>query len=57
MRPDPLIQKFFAIERAIGYSDLSTLRLMVIEAEESALQLELDLHRALRRQDAPKRAA
>jgi hypothetical protein len=57
MRPDPLIQKLFAIERAIGHSDLSTLRSMVIEAEESALQLELELLEALRRLDTPKRAA
>ena len=42
MHPEPLIQKLFAIERAIGQVSPATLRAMVIDAEEAALRLELD---------------
>lgn len=42
MKPEPLIQKLFAIERAIGRVPAATLRAMIIDAEESALRLELD---------------
>lgn len=42
MRPEPLIQKLFAIERAIGHTSPAALRAMVIDAEETALRLDLD---------------
>lgn len=57
MKPDPLIQKLFAIERAIGHTAPGALRLMVIEAEESALQLELELLNTLHRLENLKRIA
>lgn len=57
MRPDPLIQKLFAIERAIGSSDPETLRAMVIDAEESAIEAELQFIHTLHRLDHPQRAA
>jgi hypothetical protein len=58
MQPDPLIQKLFAIERAIGSSDPEALmRAMVIDAEESALELELQLIRVVRKLDSSGRAA
>jgi hypothetical protein len=54
MRPEPLIQKLFAIERAIGSVQPAQLRAMVVDAEEAALRLDLDnlhcideLHRRL----------
>jgi len=42
MKPEPLIQKLFAIERAIGRVSSATLRAMVIDAQESALRMDLD---------------
>lgn len=42
MKPEPLIQKLFAIERAIGKVRPAVLRTMIIDAQESALRLELD---------------
>jgi len=42
MRPEPLIQKLFAIERAIGHTSPAALRAMVIDAQETALRLDLD---------------
>jgi hypothetical protein len=42
MRHEPLIQQLFAIERAIGTAAPGTLRAMVIEAQETALRMELD---------------
>ena len=42
MISEPLIQKLFAIERAIGQVPPAALRAMVIEAEEAALRMELD---------------
>jgi hypothetical protein len=53
MGPDLLIQKLFAIERAIGSSDPETLRAMVIDAEESALEAELHFLRTLRKLERP----
>ena len=42
MKPEPLIQKLFAIERAIGLVPPAALRAMIVDAQESALRLELD---------------
>ena len=42
MQSEPLIQKLFAIERAIGLVQTAELRAMVIEAEEAALRMDLD---------------
>jgi hypothetical protein len=43
MKPASLIQKLFAIERAIDNNcPPATLRAMVIEAQETALQLDLE---------------
>ena len=57
MKPDPLIQKLFAIERAIGHTAPGALRLIVIEAEKSALQLGLELLNTLHRLEDLKRVA
>lgn len=42
MKPEPLIQKLFAIERAIGNTSNSHLRALVIEAQETALRMEIE---------------
>jgi len=43
MKPASLIQKLFAIERAIANEcPPATLRAMVIDAQETALQLDLE---------------
>lgn len=42
MHPETLIQKLFAIERAIGNAPAAQLRAMVVEAQEAALRMELD---------------
>jgi len=42
MRPETLIQKLFAIERAIGNASPAALRAMVIDAQETALRMDLD---------------
>ncbi|HEX4310079.1 MAG TPA: hypothetical protein VHZ25_08615 [Acidobacteriaceae bacterium] len=42
MKPEPLIQKLFAIERAIGHTTPAALRAMVIEAQETALRMDLE---------------
>jgi hypothetical protein len=42
MTPEPLIQKLFAIERAIGTTTPGVLRAMVIDAQETALRMDLD---------------
>jgi len=42
MRPEPLIQKLFAIERAIGIAAPGVLRAMVIDAQETALRMDLE---------------
>ncbi|HVT98732.1 MAG TPA: hypothetical protein VHE33_14610 [Acidobacteriaceae bacterium] len=47
MQTEPLIQKLFAIERAIGRVQPAQLRAMVIEAEEAALRMELDNYRSI----------
>jgi hypothetical protein len=57
MKPDSLIQKLFAIERAIGNSDPEALRAMVIDAEESALAMELESLRTWRKLERPQRVA
>lgn len=43
MKPEPLIQKLFAIERAIGNTTHSHLRALVIEAQETALRMEIEI--------------
>ena len=42
MTPEPLIQKLFAIERAIGVAAPGVLRAMVIDAQETALRMDLE---------------
>ena len=42
MTPEPLIQKLFAIERAIGHMTPAALRALVIDAQETALRMDLD---------------
>jgi len=42
MKPEPLIQKLFAIERAIGIASSAVLRTMVIDAQETALRMDLE---------------
>ena len=42
MKPEPLIQKLFAIERAIGRVQPAQLLEMVVDAEETALRLDLE---------------
>jgi hypothetical protein len=42
MKAEPLIQKLFAIERAIGIAAPGVLRAMVIDAQETALRMDLD---------------
>jgi hypothetical protein len=41
MTTDSLIQQLFAIERALGYVTHEELRVMVIEAQETALESEI----------------
>lgn len=43
MGSEPLIQKLFALERAIGKVSNVTLRTMIIEAEEAALALDREM--------------
>lgn len=64
MHPEPLIQKLFAIERAIDGCPRLQLRAMVVEAEEAALRMDLDnlhrtdeLHRRLNERSATGRAS
>lgn len=47
MQPEPLIQKLFAIERAIGRVQPALLRAMVVDAEEAALRMDLDNLRSI----------
>lgn len=42
MKPEPLIQKLFAIERAIGRVSPAVLRALVIDAQEAALRMDFD---------------
>jgi hypothetical protein len=42
MKPEPLIQKLFPIERAIGHMTPAALRVMVIDAQETALCMDLE---------------
>jgi hypothetical protein len=49
MIADELFRKLFEIERAIGVEDLSTIRTMVIDAQDRVLQMQWDLKRSLRR--------
>ena len=42
MKPEPLIQKLFALERAIGIASSAVLRTMVIDAQETALRMDLE---------------
>ena len=42
MKPEPLIQKLFAIERAIDHTSSAELREMVIEAQEVVLRMDLE---------------
>jgi hypothetical protein len=42
MKPEPLIQKLFAIERAIDNTSPAELRAMVIDAQETVLRMDLE---------------
>ena len=43
MGSEPLIQKLFALERAVGKVDNIVLRSMIIEAEEAALAMDREI--------------
>ena len=49
MITDALLRKLFEIEWAIGVEDSSTIRSMVIDAQDRVLQMQWDLKRSLRR--------
>ncbi len=49
MVTDVVFRKLFEIERAIGIRDSSTIRMMVIDAQDRVLQMEWDLKRSLHR--------
>jgi hypothetical protein len=49
MIADALLRKLFEIERAIGVEDSSTIRSMVIDAQDRVLQVQWDLKKSLRR--------
>jgi hypothetical protein len=48
----PLIQKLFALERAVGKVGNATLRSMIIEAEEAALSMDREILLRLRAEEA-----
>jgi len=48
MGSEPLIQKLFALERAVGKVGNATLRTMIIEAEEAALAMDREILLRLR---------
>lgn len=48
MGSEPLIQKLFALERAVGQVDNIRLRAMIIEAEEAALAMDREILDRLR---------
>jgi len=52
MGSEPLIQKLFALERAVGKVSNAALRTMIIEAEEAALALDREILLRLRTEAA-----
>ncbi len=52
MGSGPLIQKLFALERAVGKVGNTTLRAMIIEAEEAALAMDREILTQLRAEEA-----
>lgn len=52
MESEPLIQKLFALERAVGKVGNATLRVMIIEAEEAALAMDREILLRLRVEEA-----
>jgi hypothetical protein len=52
MGSEPLIQKLFALERAVGKVGNTTLRAMIIEAEEAALAMDREILIRLRTEEA-----
>ncbi|HZZ37803.1 MAG TPA: hypothetical protein VFE06_01650 [Acidobacteriaceae bacterium] len=52
MGSEPLIQKLFALERAVGKVGNLTLRAMIIEAEEAALAMDREILLRLRADEA-----
>jgi hypothetical protein len=52
MGSEPLIQKLFALERAVGKVGNATLRVMIIEAEEAALAMDREILLRLRAEEA-----
>lgn len=56
MASEPLIQKLFALERAVGKVSDATLRMMIIEAEEAALAMDREALARLRGEEAGLRA-
>jgi len=52
MGSEPLIQKLFALERAVGKVGNATLRAMIIEAEEAALAMDREILLRLRVEEA-----
>jgi hypothetical protein len=51
MESEPLIQKLFALERAVGKVGNITLRAMIIEAEEAALAMDREILLRLRAEE------
>ncbi|HEX3661651.1 MAG TPA: hypothetical protein VHU89_09485 [Acidobacteriaceae bacterium] len=52
MGSEPLIQKLFALERAVGKVGNTTLRAMIIEAEEAALAMDREILLRLRAEES-----
>ncbi|MGB7170351.1 MAG: hypothetical protein WBD32_15190, partial [Acidobacteriaceae bacterium] len=52
MGSEPLIQKLFALERAVGKVGNIALRAMIIDAEEAALALDREILQRLRTEAA-----
>lgn len=52
MGSEPLIQKLFALERAVGKVDNAGLRAMIIDAEEAALAMDREILQGLRAGEA-----
>ncbi|MGA7522443.1 MAG: hypothetical protein WBW84_08165 [Acidobacteriaceae bacterium] len=52
MGSEPLIQKLFALERAVGHVGNTALLAMIIEAEEAALAMDREILSRLRAEEA-----
>ncbi|HEY1810054.1 MAG TPA: hypothetical protein VGG42_15930 [Acidobacteriaceae bacterium] len=52
MGSEPLIQKLFALERAVGKVDNNRLRAMIVDAEEAALAMDREILAGLHAREA-----